>query len=193
MNKIAGIVLAGGLSSRMGKDKATLKLEANTLLEQAIYMLEACSLDKVFVSGDYEAFNSIPDRQKSLGPIGGLDACVAKLFGEFDALCIIPVDMPFLTANECLILIKKYEQYPIGVYYSQSTFPMILPLNRLLKNYLTEVLTSPHNKDRSLYRLLKTLKLKKIKRLEKNVYRFKNINTQQQWNDCLLTHKQISK
>lgn len=190
MNKIAGIVLAGGLSSRMGKDKATLKLKANTLLERAVYMLEACSLDKVFVSGDYGSFNSIPDRQKLLGPIGGLDACVAKLFGQFDALCIIPVDMPFLTANECLMLINKYQQYPIGVYYSQSTFPMILPLSRLLKEYLTEVLTSPHNKQRSLYRLLKTLKLKKIKRLEKDVYRFKNINTQEQWNDCLLIHEQ---
>lgn len=188
---IAGIVLAGGLSSRMGSDKAALKLEDQTLLKQSVSLLSDCDIQNVFVSGDYNEFNSIPDLQKELGPIGGLHACVEKLFGKFDALFIMPVDMPLLSQQDCQLLIEMYKTYPNGVYYSQSTFPMILPLDVNLKEYLTEVLTSPQNKHRSLFRLIKTLKLQAITVNNKVALRFQNTNTPEEWETCLKSHQQL--
>jgi molybdopterin-guanine dinucleotide biosynthesis protein A len=70
-------------------------------------------------------------------------------------------------------------------------FPIILPLSDLLKEYLTKVLISPHNKQRSLFRLIKTLKLQSINAPPEKLFRFKNSNTQQQWNDCLKDHQQL--
>ena len=192
--KIAGIVLSGGLSSRMGRDKATLKLDEQTLLEKNFSLLSNCSdtIEQVFISGNYNSANSIPDLHKELGPIGGLHACVEMLFGQFDALFIMPVDMPLLSQLDCQYLIDQYKNYPQGVFYQQSTFPMILPLNLNLKKYLSEVLTSPQNKHRSLFRLIKTLKLQSIETSQTSLHRFKNSNTPQEWNECLKAHKQLT-
>jgi molybdopterin-guanine dinucleotide biosynthesis protein A len=189
--KIAGVVLAGGMSSRMGQDKANLLLDKETLLARSVALLSSLALTNVFVSGDYQRFQSIPDIQTSLGPIGGLHACVETLFSEYNALFVIPVDMPLLGIDECLDLLKQFKQHPQGVYYEQVSFPMILPLTEQLKKYLTEVLTSQNNKQRSLYRLIKTVKLQAVKYKIENNFRFKNSNTPEQWADCLKTYRAL--
>ena len=147
----------------MGQDKATLLLEKQTLLARNVMLLSALNLSDVFVSGEYQGFQCIKDIHPSLGPIGGLQACVETLFGKYDALFVVPVDMPLLTEIECLTLLQHFKQFQEGVFYEQVTFPMILPLNKQLKNYLTDVLNSSENKHRSLYRLIKTVKLQPIK------------------------------
>lgn len=187
---IAGIVLAGGLSSRMGQDKALLLLEEQTLLTRSLQLLESLHLAQQFVSGNYRNFNCIPDLHKQMGPIGGIDACVKQLFEHYDALFIIPVDMPLLTVVECRQLIEEYQHKPQGVFSKRFTFPMILPLNVQLKAYLAEVLASPHKKDRSLFRLFDTLKIEPVEYSQENNFRFQNSNTPQQWSDCLQTYAQ---
>lgn len=182
---IAGIVLAGGLSSRMGKDKAQLLLEKQTLLTRNVALLCSLNFADVFVSGQYEGFQCIADINQSLGPIGGLHACVESLYSRYDALFIMPIDMPLLGYQECLHLLEQFAEHPEGVFYEQATFPMILPLSKQLKEYLTEALASPHNKQRSLYRLLKTLKLQPINYQNEESFRFQNSNTPEEWSRCL--------
>jgi len=186
--KIAGIVLAGGLSSRMGQDKAQLLLAKQTLLTRNVALLSNQSLSDVFVSGAYPGFPCIADINPLLGPIGGLHACVETLFQDYDALFIIPVDMPLLSDVECQYLLQQWAHYPQGVYYEQATFPMILPLTTALKTYLSEALSAPHNKQRSLYRLLKTLKLQAINYPTEKNFRFQNSNTPSEWADCVETY-----
>lgn len=185
--KVVGIVLAGGLSSRMGQDKAQLLLAEQTLLTRNVSLLSALNLTDVFVSGLYEGFRCIEDINPTLGPIGGLEACVDVLHNDHDALFIIPVDMPLLGVDECRYLLQAFKQFPQGVYYEQATFPMIIPLTTQLKEYLTEAIASPHNRQRSLYRLLKTLKLQPINYQTEHSYRFQNSNTPEEWADCLET------
>lgn len=190
--KIAGIILAGGLSSRMGQDKATLLLEQKTLLTRNVSLLSALNLSGIFVSGDYQGFQCIKDIHPSLGPIGGLQACVETLFEDHDAIFVLPVDMPLLTKNECLTLLEQFKQFHQGVFYQQATFPMILPLTEQLKSYLAEVVNSSENKHRSLYRLIKTVKLQPINYQLENNFRFQNSNTPQEWADCLETFKALN-
>jgi len=182
--KIAGIVLSGGLSSRMGTDKAGLILKNKTLLARAVELLEESDLARVFVSGDYEGFNSIPDLHKQAGPLGGLHACANKLSHDYDALFVMPVDMPLLTRNECKYLLEEYKKQPQGVYFQASTFPFIIHLNEELQKYLAEVLTTSKNKQRSLYRLFKQVKLQPIEAPKTDLAHFQNSNTPQEWEHC---------
>jgi molybdopterin-guanine dinucleotide biosynthesis protein A len=191
--KIAGIVLAGGLSTRMGQDKANLQLEDKSLLNLAVLLLESINLDKIFVSGNYSHFDSIADIHTQLGPIGGLHACVEVLFEQYDALFILPVDMPLISAQQCQHLLTEFEKYPQGVFFEKVTFPMLLPLNLSLKNYLDEALNSTEKKHRSLYRLLKSLKIHSVSDINQQEFRFQNSNTPDEWKICQETYIKLQK
>ncbi|MEA5446610.1 NTP transferase domain-containing protein, partial [Gammaproteobacteria bacterium AB-CW1] len=52
MADFAGLVLAGGASSRMGEDKALLRHGQESLLALAVRRLTAAGADPVLVSGD---------------------------------------------------------------------------------------------------------------------------------------------
>lgn len=190
--KIAGVVLAGGLSTRMGKDKAQLLLAQKTLLSRTVTLLESLRLDRVFVSGQYSGFSCIVDRAQALGPIGGLHACVDSLLGQYDALFIMAVDMPLLSEKECRYLLDMYRLHRQGVFFAPATLPMILPLNRALKDYLSAAIVAPDKKQRSLYRLLKTLKIQPVNYLACDDFRFQNSNTPEEWEKCQVTYAQLT-
>ncbi|MFT6925613.1 MAG: molybdopterin-guanine dinucleotide biosynthesis protein A [Psychromonas sp.] len=189
--KIAGIVLAGGLSSRMGQDKASLQLAEQSLLTRSVNLLESLDIEKTFVSGFYPDFNYITDIYQQAGPIGGLHACVEALYPDYDALFILPVDMPLMGIEQCAFLLFEFKKQQQGVYYEAANFPMILPLTVALKNHLTEALASTHNKDRSLYRLLKTLNIQAVNVIKQQQHRFQNSNTPREWLSCQESYQKL--
>lgn len=175
----------------MGQDKAQLKLANSTALSQAVNLLEELHLDSVVVSGNYIEYASIIDIHENAGPLGGIYACLDALRDKCDALFILPVDMPLLTKSECLQLLKAFNEYPQGVYFKQSTFPLILPINNQLQHYLTETLHSQQKKQRSLYRLIKTLNIQAITPVNNNSFRFYNSNTPEEWEQCKAIHDKL--
>lgn len=182
--KIVGVVLAGGLSSRMGEDKALLQVSHCSLLSRAVSLLHNAGLSDCFVSGEYVGFECIKDKQPLLGPIAGLSACAQSLHEKYDAMFVIPVDMPLLAVEDCHYLLNQVNAER-GVYYSHATFPMILPLNATLLDYLNEAMLSTDNKQRSIHRLLTKLNYQSIMMQDANAFRFENTNTPVQWAHCL--------
>ncbi len=94
-----GFVLAGGRSTRMGRDKALLPLAGKTLLEQvAGVVLEA--VDNVTVIGPPERYGHlglrvIPDLVPDCGPLGGLLTALTASTAE--RVLLVACDMPELT------------------------------------------------------------------------------------------------
>jgi molybdenum cofactor guanylyltransferase len=95
---ITGFVLAGGKSTRMGRDKAGLSLGGRTLLETALEAARAAA-GEVFILGSPELYDGygpvIPDVFPGCGPLGGIHAALARTKTEFNL--IIGVDTPFLS------------------------------------------------------------------------------------------------
>ena len=77
-NKIALVILAGGKSSRMGREKSDLILNGNTFLEIQIEKGKQLGIKKIYISG-YKGVRCteeiVMDRIKNRGPLGGLEAC----------------------------------------------------------------------------------------------------------------------
>ena len=97
-----GVVMAGGRSTRMGRDKALLALEdGRTLLERAFETLWVSGATDVFLSvGTGKKYGlpgarEIEDRQADCGPIGGLAASLASL--QHPLCLVLAVDMPAMT------------------------------------------------------------------------------------------------
>lgn len=93
-------VLAGGRSTRMGRDKALLVHEGATLLERQVAFGWRLAPEAVFVVGRTEAelgklrARALLDRQPGCGPLGGL-ATVLRAAGAAHVV-VLAVDMPAL-------------------------------------------------------------------------------------------------
>lgn len=97
-SSLAGVVLAGGASSRFGRDKAEEVWRGRTLLDWSVAALDPLC-DTVFVAGrDHPGFASVADRPRAgLGPLGGLaGALTAARNKGYDRLLSLPCDTPHL-------------------------------------------------------------------------------------------------
>lgn len=83
--RMVAAVLAGGLSTRMGQDKARLKLGQRSLLNHARAAAAAAGLRTMVVR---------KDRIARCGPLGGIHAALAS--GRADVVLFLACDMPFV-------------------------------------------------------------------------------------------------
>lgn len=105
-----GLVLAGGHSTRMQRDKAALRYHGQTQLEWAMAFIEP-HVDKAFVSVRADQaddpvrarFGLITDTREGLGPIGGIVA--AQAYHPEAAWLVIACDLPFLDADSLKVLL----------------------------------------------------------------------------------------
>ncbi len=94
---VGGYVLAGGKSSRMGRDKALLELAGKPLVLHAVVKLRRVCID-VSILGNDPALDAyaplVRDVHADCGPMGAMEA--ALLHSRYDWNLFLPVDMPFL-------------------------------------------------------------------------------------------------
>ena len=107
--QISMVVLAGGASSRMGRDKSDLTIEGKTFLEMQIEKGKKLGIRDILLSGyhgenKYE-YSIIPDRFPGKGPLGGLEACFRKAKNPY--CLVLGVDVPLVPADELAALIRQ--------------------------------------------------------------------------------------
>jgi molybdopterin-guanine dinucleotide biosynthesis protein A len=93
-------VLAGGLSRRMGRDKALLELNGRPLAALAVEKLMSICESVYVLSSRLELADFaplVPDIHLDCGPIGGIEA--ALLHAPTEWTLIIPVDVPFVPGD----------------------------------------------------------------------------------------------
>jgi molybdopterin-guanine dinucleotide biosynthesis protein A len=151
---LAGVILCGGRSTRMGVDKATLIFEGTTLLERALSRLdEVC--DPVLVApGDVPLHVagrlSVADAVPGAGPLGGLVAALRA--SPHRLLAVAAVDLPWVDPHLLAILGASIGSCGVAVC---ETSRGIEPLHAVYSTSLLEAaeaaLAGP---DRSLRRLI---------------------------------------
>jgi len=96
----AGFVLAGGRSTRMGRDKALLTAHGSTLLERvAAEVLAAAGNVTVIAPTERYAglgITVVPDLDAGQGPLGGILTALSNTRADWNL--IVAVDMPRLNA-----------------------------------------------------------------------------------------------
>jgi len=94
---VAGFVLAGGRSSRMGKEKALLALDGETLLARGLRQLGEVCAEVAIAGGTAELSRFgrlVSDEQTGQGPLSGILAALRSSACEWNLFC--PVDVPFV-------------------------------------------------------------------------------------------------
>ncbi|MDO4677876.1 MAG: molybdenum cofactor guanylyltransferase [Eubacteriales bacterium] len=105
------LLLAGGKSSRMGKDKAGLFLNGKTFPRHLIDKAEQLGIRQKFLSGHFmeEAdVRVVEDIYKDRGPLGGLHACMKVM--ETPYCLVLPVDVPQIPLKVLEALLAAHEE-----------------------------------------------------------------------------------
>ena len=130
MNKdVCAEILAGGKSSRMGRDKASLTMGHETFLQRIAAELDACGFQEKYVSlgsgsryGMHEEENgtgtgekteihipvgwtAVRDRYRDCGPLGGIHAALSACRAEWALL--VSCDTPLYRRELAELLISK--------------------------------------------------------------------------------------
>ncbi len=173
---IAGIVLAGGLSSRMGRDKALLRWRGQTLLAHMCGLLGDAGAQPVRVSGSYEAFESVPDVVPRCGPLGGLYSVLQTL--DDGPAWVVPVDMPLLDRT---LLWQLRDAGPARcVSYAGQPLPMRLNIDTGCRTLLRSMVMDVDG-PRSLHALQRRLGGRELALPDDGDGRLVNCNTPHQW------------
>jgi molybdopterin-guanine dinucleotide biosynthesis protein A len=105
---LTAVLLAGGESRRMGRDKAEIVFRGQPLWQRQIELLRGLSPEKIFVSARKEPSwlpldaELILDEPPSRGPLSGLTKALERM--QTSHLVALAVDMPFMTSEQMRIL-----------------------------------------------------------------------------------------
>lgn len=128
--QMSGIVLAGGMSRRMGKNKAELCLMGQTLLERQVKKLRALGIMDILISGSDDqnlpGVRKVCDVYPNRGPLGGLHAALQA--AKHPCCVVLSVDVPLIpvstlahlqrshTAGVTVLRCEGEEEPLIGIY-----------------------------------------------------------------------------
>lgn len=113
--KITGILLAGGKSRRMGREKGVLKIGKRYLFQYPLKVLEALcdeilisTCDKFSLPVEYP---KVCDEVGGIGPMGGIFSCLKRSSNDLNI--VLSYDLPLV--NEALVsyLIQERGSYDI--------------------------------------------------------------------------------
>jgi molybdopterin-guanine dinucleotide biosynthesis protein A len=99
----SAVILAGGKSSRMGRDKAFLETCGQTLLARQIQLARKTGASEIFISGregaDYSAFGCrvLKDNFPDAGPLTGIERALDA--AKSPLLLVLAVDLPEMTVE----------------------------------------------------------------------------------------------
>lgn len=143
-NDIVGVILAGGKSSRMGKDKALLDLNGKSFIQHIAEELQKV-FTKVIIVSDHSKpykFLDLPmyeDIFKGCGPLAGIHS--AFIHSNSDRIFVVSTDMPLINTSTIQHLLDCSSIGDVIIYSIRNTIqPLFGIYNRncfsLLENHL---------------------------------------------------------
>jgi len=188
MKNITAVVLAGGESKRMGRDKAFLTFRGKTFLRHILETVSSFA-DQIIVSANKEpdiykkeaegiSISIVKDINPFKGPLNAVASCSDYI--ENDTVFIATCDTPLikiqavnflyenLKGHDCVIPVINGKFQPMNTFYTKKA---VLKAKKLYKEGIN-----------SMFKWIKTLDTvfldeKQLKLYDKDLVSFKSINT----------------
>lgn len=175
-------VLAGGKATRMdGRAKGLLPTPDGPILGRLLQQLAAAGIhDDVIVANDPSPYIGLAkpilsDLRPPVGPLGGIEAALQHAGSGYDAVVIMPCDLPNVTADEICALLSAYVGNPARIVMA-ATAEGDHPLCAIVPpSALEHVVAAIEREDFSVVRLWRALGAFKVSIADSS--RLQNINT----------------
>ncbi|WP_438863322.1 NTP transferase domain-containing protein [Neptunicella sp.] len=119
-----GLVLAGGKSSRMGQDKAMLRVNNETLLMRCRRILIETGAKQVMISRNDGNPQHIVDTFMGKGPLGGIHAAIEQT--STLPLLVLPVDLPLVSSQMLNKLVEEGFNQQTSCRYEKHNLPVFI-------------------------------------------------------------------
>ena len=168
----------------MGFDKATAVVDGQTLWRRQVATLQTIGPEELFISGRADGpyvgqgFEVIADLHPDCGPLSGLEAACERMRTSF--LCVLAVDLPWMTAEFLNRLVKLAGEHGRGVVpQNAGAFePLAAVYPRAMQALITEHLQSEdYSMQRIIRRALERGLVEPFPIAEEDQALFRNVNT----------------
>ncbi|NLE74424.1 MAG: molybdenum cofactor guanylyltransferase [Actinobacteria bacterium] len=184
---VTGIVLAGGKSERMGRNKAFLELDGRPLIEIVLERVSAVCSEVMIVTTEPGPFAGlgallVEDQLSGLGVLGGLHAGLSA--STHDLALVVGCDMPFLNSELLLAFVewahgadvatlRQGEQVePLHAAYRKTCIPAIEAAAR--KNRRRVISFFPDVR-------VRYVTYEEVRPFDPDLLSFRNVNTPEEW------------
>ncbi len=180
---VTAFVLAGGKSSRMGREKATLKMGGRTLLELALELASKVAAEAVIVGprAEFELYGRVvEDLYPERGPLGGIHAALWSSPTDYNLA--LAVDTPFLEARFLEYLVERAQESGAVVTVPRTAdgfHPLAAVYRRGFRDTAERALKEGRNKIDALFAEVETriLQAAELERFAFAPAIFENLNT----------------
>ena len=186
---ITGIILAGGKNSRMGVNKAFLKIEEMRLIDNILAIYQKIFSEIIVVTNDPPSYKElshtvvVSDIYKGKGPLGGI--YTGLFYAVNDYSFIAACDMPYLNKDFILYMIEQIGKNDIIVPELSEGFQALHAIySRRCLPAIKKMILADKLKIIGLYKEMRLLRIteEKIKPFNIDGRLFLNINTPEDLN-----------
>jgi len=175
-------VLAGGKSSRMGRDKALLSFHGGTLAGHVAAAVAAAA-GSVALVGDPEKYARLgypvlPDRTPGAGPLGGIETAISHTTADWNL--VLACDMPAVSVNFLRDLLLAAERSQADALVPAGPSGRLEPLCAVYHRRCGATLR--HALESGVRRVTEALHgLRVVTLAVTDSTRFENLNTPEEW------------
>jgi len=180
----AGVILAGGKSSRFGSNKALAMVNGKPMISHAMQTFERLFPEHLLITNSPEeysftAWDTSPDIYPGAGPLAGIHAALSRVTSE--KIFVVGCDMPFLNAEVIHFICDQYDGSDIIV---PETKHGLEPLHGLYnKSCLGPISNNLQAGQRRIYQFIKEMQThivpwQDLATIDPDQTSFRNINHQ---------------
>ncbi|ADY56953.1 Molybdopterin-guanine dinucleotide biosynthesis protein A [Syntrophobotulus glycolicus DSM 8271] len=181
--QMTGLLLVGGNSSRMGRDKAFLEIRGIPVLKKSLKVLSGVFAEVLISARDGEmyeefGFKVVKDLFPGKGPLSGIYSGLQA--SNYNYVFAAACDMPFLSPEAIIKLAGETEDYDLVMPYASGR---LHPLHAFYHQRLQGTAFKHLREGRLSLSALAGESNTKIFRFEEYAGSLTNVNTPEEWNE----------
>jgi molybdopterin-guanine dinucleotide biosynthesis protein A len=187
--ELSGIVLAGGQSRRLGRNKALLELGGQTLIARVLDRLALLCDELIISANDVELYADlparvVPDLVPGRGALGGIHAGLAAASNE--QAVVVACDMPLLNLSLLRYMVVVSPGYDVVVPHIGGFYePLHAVYSVRCVEPIARLIAEGPRRITDLYRRVRLRELtEEDVRLFDAALSFFNVNTLQKWSEA---------
>ncbi len=183
---LSGIVLAGGQSQRMGRNKALLELQGQTLIARVLERLSPLCDELIISANDVELYADlpaqvVPDLIPGRGALGGIHAGLATM--RHGKAVVVACDMPFLSLSLLRYMVVMSSGYDVVSPRVDGFFePLHAVYSARCVDPIAQLIAEGPRRVVDLYR---QVRLREVTEADVRLFdadlSFVNVNTREEW------------